>query len=135
LPRHREWLVPVFLVLETILLPQRKEWDVPLLAVQGRVQRLVVRLIVKVGLGLPSRAAPVVPVVAPVVPVSVVPVEAPLVAVPELAQVAVVPVLADVVADPVVEPQERSVVVAGRASLASRSGRSVKNLKCGKPRA
>jgi hypothetical protein len=134
LPRHREWLVPVFLVLETILLPQRKEWDVPLLAVQGRVQRLVVRLIVKVGLGLPSRAAPVVPVVAPVVPVSVAPVEAPLVAVPELAQVAVVPVLVDVVADPVVEPQERSVVVAERASLASRSGRSVKNLKCGKPR-
>ena len=110
-------------------MPQRKEWDVPLPAVQGRVQRLVVLLIVKVGLGLLSRAAPVAPVVVPVVPVSVAPVEAPLVAVLELAQVAVVPVLVDVVADPVVEPQERSGVVAGRASLASRSGRSVKNLK------
>ena len=133
--QRREWLVLVFLVLETTPLRQHREWDAPLLAVQARVQQLVVPLIAKVGLGLPSRVAPVAPVVDPVAPVSVAPAAVHLVAVPELAQVAVVPEPVDVVADPVVVPQVRSVVAAGRVSLASRSGRSVKSLKCGRPRA
>lgn len=133
--QRRVWLVLVFLVLETTPLLQRREWDAPLLAVQARVKHLVVPLIAKVGLGLPSRVAPVAPVVDPVAPVSVAPVAVHLVAVPELAQVAVVPEPVDVDADPVVELQARSVAVAARVSPASRSGRSAKSLRCGRLRA
>jgi len=135
LPPHKEWLVPVFLVLATILLLPHKEWDAPLLVDQVRALLLVAPSIAKAGLGLPSRAAPVRLVVDLEVLVSVAPAAAPPVAVLELARVAVVPVLVDVVADRVVEPQVRLVVAVERANLASQSGQSVKSSKCGRPRA
>lgn len=134
MPPHKEWPVPVFLVPETILLPLLKEWDVQLPVDQDRALRLVAPSIAKAGLGLPSRAAPVPPVVDLAVLVSVAP-AAPPVAVLERALVAVVPALVGVVADQAVEPQVRLVVAAERVNLASRSGQSVKSLKCGRPRA
>ena len=135
MPPHKEWPVPVFLVPETILLLLLREWDVQLPVDQVRALRLVAPSIAKAGLGPPSRAEPVPPVVDLAVLVSVAPAAAPPVAVLERAPVAVVPALVGVVADQAVEPQVRLVVAAERVNLASRRGQSVKSLKCGRPRA
>ena len=129
------WRVPEFLVLETILLPQLREWADLHRVVLVKAQPPVVRLIAKVALGRPSKVARVLLEDAPEVLDLADPEQVPPVADLVLVPVGVVLALEAEAAAPVAEPQELSVVAVARASLVSRSGRSVKSLRCGRPRA
>ena len=71
----------------------------------------------------------------PVDPVSLALVPVVLVVAPVAVPVVVVPEPEVAVAAQAEEPREPLVAAAGRASLVSRSGLSVKSLKCGRPRA
>ena len=135
LPRARACLAPVSLARETILLLQPREWVAPPPADLARVQHRSALSIVKVEHDPPSKPAPAALVVVPVAPVLLAPVPADLQVVPVVAPAAVAPEPVVAVAAQVEEPREPLVVVEERANLVSQSGRSVKSLKCGRPRA
>ena len=134
LPRARACLAPVSLARETILSLLPREWVAPPPAVLARVQHHSALSIVKVEHDPPSKPAPAALVVVPVDPVLLAPVPADLQVVPVVAPAAVAPEPVVAVAAQVEELREPLVVVEERVNLASRSGRSVKSLKCGRPR-
>jgi hypothetical protein len=138
----RAWLAPVFRGLEIILLRPLRAWLAPAHHDQGKVLALAGLMTVVLVLVLRSSSARVA-LAAPVVQDLAVPVQAArVVAVPVALVVPVAPVVrgvapvpVGVVAVPVAVPLVRLAAVAVRASPASRSGRSVKSLKCGRLRA
>lgn len=106
----------------------------PLLVARDRAQLPVAPSIVRAVHGRLSKLAREAPVVDQAGPVLEDPARVGLVVVLAVAPEEVVPVPGVAVAGLAVEPRVRLVAVAVRASHASRSGQSVKSLKCGKPR-